>query len=216
MRAPKPSRVTRPKRSSAGTFRRFIRAEAIERGLPAHELDVAAREGRFEDEGWRIRKDGTRFWANVVITALHGSDGSLDRLCEGDARPHRAPPARRKPALQRGALSDPGRRCARLCHLHAGSRRQRRLVECRGSKDSWASMPARSSARHFSRFLVPDGTERVRAELRAASRGARGPLPGGRLAHAQEWLALLGQRGHHRHSRPGRGTCSAFRRSRAT
>jgi PAS domain S-box-containing protein len=41
------------------------------------ELDVASREGRFEDEGWRVRKDGTRFWANVVITALHDDAGAL-------------------------------------------------------------------------------------------------------------------------------------------
>ena len=41
------------------------------------ELDVAARDGRFEDEGWRIRKDGTRFWANVIITALFDKTGTL-------------------------------------------------------------------------------------------------------------------------------------------
>jgi PAS domain S-box-containing protein len=41
------------------------------------ELDVASREGRFEDEGWRVRKDGTRFWANVVITALRNEAGTL-------------------------------------------------------------------------------------------------------------------------------------------
>lgn len=41
------------------------------------ELDVATRDGRFEEEGWRIRKDGTRFWANVVITALRDSSGEL-------------------------------------------------------------------------------------------------------------------------------------------
>jgi PAS domain S-box-containing protein len=45
-------------------------------GKPAWELEVAEREGRFEDEGWRLRKDGTRFWANVIITALF-SDGVL-------------------------------------------------------------------------------------------------------------------------------------------
>jgi PAS domain S-box-containing protein len=44
---------------------------------PDRELEVAAEEGRFEDEGWRLRKDGTRFWANVVITALRGSTGEL-------------------------------------------------------------------------------------------------------------------------------------------
>jgi PAS domain S-box-containing protein len=46
-------------------------------GWPEHELKVAAAEGRFEDEGWRVRKDGTQFWASVVITALREHDGSL-------------------------------------------------------------------------------------------------------------------------------------------
>ncbi len=46
-------------------------------GKPDMELVVASREGRFEDEGWRIRKDGSRFWANVVITALYGSSGEV-------------------------------------------------------------------------------------------------------------------------------------------
>jgi sigma-B regulation protein RsbU (phosphoserine phosphatase) len=41
------------------------------------ELEVAAREGRFEDEGWRVRKDGTRFWANVVISRMVAHDGSV-------------------------------------------------------------------------------------------------------------------------------------------
>lgn len=44
---------------------------------PGYELKVAAATGRFEDEGWRIRKDGSRFWANVVITRILGEDGRL-------------------------------------------------------------------------------------------------------------------------------------------
>jgi PAS domain S-box-containing protein len=44
---------------------------------PAWELEVATRDGRVEDEGWRLRKDGTRFWANVVITALRDESGTL-------------------------------------------------------------------------------------------------------------------------------------------
>src|SRR5438445_207028 len=47
-------------------FSNFYPEEDVERGKPPWELEVAAREGRFEDEGWRIRKDGTHFWANVV------------------------------------------------------------------------------------------------------------------------------------------------------
>jgi PAS domain S-box-containing protein len=58
-------------------FSVFYPASAIEAGFPAHELHEAARLGRFEDEGWRLRKDGSRFWANVVITALRGADGKL-------------------------------------------------------------------------------------------------------------------------------------------
>lgn len=46
-------------------------------GKPDAELVVAAREGRFEDEGWRIRKDGSRFWANVIITALYDPSGEV-------------------------------------------------------------------------------------------------------------------------------------------
>lgn len=58
-------------------FSVFYPPDEIARGKPAWELEVAARDGRVEDEGWRIRKDGTRFWANVVITALHDSSGTL-------------------------------------------------------------------------------------------------------------------------------------------
>ena len=46
-------------------------------GFPQHELVTAMTDGRFEDEGWRIRKDGTRFWANVVLTALRDENGRL-------------------------------------------------------------------------------------------------------------------------------------------
>ncbi len=58
-------------------FSRFYPQEALDRGWPAHELKVAAAEGRFEDEGWRVRKDGSQFWANVVITALKDDRGNL-------------------------------------------------------------------------------------------------------------------------------------------
>jgi len=58
-------------------FSIFYPPEAVEGKHPAHELEVAAREGRFEEEGWRVRKDGTRLWASVVITALRNDHGIL-------------------------------------------------------------------------------------------------------------------------------------------
>ncbi len=51
--------------------------EAIERGKPQSELDAAVRNGRGEDEGWRVRKDGSRFWASTVATALCDEAGNL-------------------------------------------------------------------------------------------------------------------------------------------
>jgi PAS domain S-box-containing protein len=58
-------------------FSRFYPREAIDRGWPDEELRRATADGRFEDEGWRLRKDGSRFWANVVITALRDDQGRL-------------------------------------------------------------------------------------------------------------------------------------------
>jgi PAS domain S-box-containing protein len=58
-------------------FSRFYPPEAVESGFCEKELELAQRDGRFEDEGWRVRKDGTLFWANVVITPMREPDGSL-------------------------------------------------------------------------------------------------------------------------------------------
>src|SRR5579871_320039 len=58
-------------------FSVFYPPEAVQSDWPSYELKVAAEEGRFEDEGWRVRKDGSRFWAGVLITALRGPDGRL-------------------------------------------------------------------------------------------------------------------------------------------
>ena len=58
-------------------FSCFYSSEDIDRGKPNEELSFAAAEGRWEEEGWRLRKDGSRFWADVVITALHDKDGNL-------------------------------------------------------------------------------------------------------------------------------------------
>lgn len=58
-------------------FSIFYPPEAKATGWPQEELKRAREQGRFEDEGWRVRRDGTLFWANVIITALYGPDRSL-------------------------------------------------------------------------------------------------------------------------------------------
>ncbi len=58
-------------------FSVFYPQEAIERRWPQQELKICREAGRLEDEGWRLRKDGSRFWADVIITALHDETGEL-------------------------------------------------------------------------------------------------------------------------------------------
>src|SRR3569832_1497204 len=58
-------------------FSIFYPPDALARSWPEHELKVARAEGRYQEESWRIRKDGTRFWANVTITAMRSPDGTL-------------------------------------------------------------------------------------------------------------------------------------------
>src|SRR6185436_20289675 len=58
-------------------FSRFFTPEDLAAGLPERALETAAREGKFESEGWRLRKDGTRFWVHAVIDAIRDSSGNL-------------------------------------------------------------------------------------------------------------------------------------------
>jgi PAS domain S-box-containing protein len=58
-------------------FSIFYPKEVQESGHPQRELEIAREEGHYEEEGWRVRKDGSTFWANVVITAVHDRTGTL-------------------------------------------------------------------------------------------------------------------------------------------
>ena len=155
-------------------FSVFYPPEAIERGLPAHELVVADREGRFEDEGWRVRKDGTRFWANVVITALRSPDGALI----GYAKVTRDLTERRRheETLRYNEL--------RFRTLVEGVRDYAiYMLDPDGHVATWNAgaqqihgfVAQEVIGSHFSRFLVPDGgeMERSRRELVVAAQEGR-------------------------------------------
>jgi len=58
-------------------FSLFYTEEDLKTGLPRRALETAATEGRFEQEGWRVRKDGSRMWAHVVIDSIRAQDGAL-------------------------------------------------------------------------------------------------------------------------------------------
>jgi PAS domain S-box-containing protein len=163
-------------------FSTFYPPEAIERGLPALELVVASREGRFEDEGWRVRKDGTRFWANVVITALRAPDGTL----KGYAKVTRDLTERRRheESLRYNEM--------RFRTLVEGVRDYAIfMLDTDGDVVSWNAGAQQIHGfaaneiigTHFSRLLVPDGNERDRAqrELAIAAREGRFQEEGWRL-----------------------------------
>lgn len=58
-------------------FSRFYPPDLVEQGFPEHELEVACKEGRFENEGWRVRKDGSQFWGSVAVTPWKDATGCL-------------------------------------------------------------------------------------------------------------------------------------------
>ena len=83
-------------------FSLFYTAEDRAAGKPEQALGHAAREGRFQGEGWRQRKDGSRFWAEVTLTALRDASGALKELEQGHPRHDRAPRRARARAAVRG------------------------------------------------------------------------------------------------------------------
>ena len=125
-------------------FSTFYPPDVAASGHPARELEVARREGGYEEEGWRIRKDGSRFWASVVITALFGESGDLI----GYAKVTRDLTERR--LAQQREVDD-----------------ARRLAEVRGVESSEDRLPRRDVAR------AAHAAERHRG-LRAAHAGGSG------------------------------------------
>ena len=104
-------------------FSIFYPAADIASDKPGWELEVATREGRFEDEGWRIRKDGRRFWASVIITALFDEE----RRLIGFAKVTRDLTARR--GAEQKAIEDARQLAAEEERVAAAERRARELAE---------------------------------------------------------------------------------------
>lgn len=113
-------------------FSTFYPREAVVSGFPQYELEVAGRVGRFEDEGWRIRKDGSRFWANVVITALRGDDGRLigfAKVTRDLTARREAEEQARRLAAEEAAHAEAARRSEELEQLNQRLREQAAALE---------------------------------------------------------------------------------------
>ena len=163
-------------------FSRFYPPEAIARGWPDHELRVAAIEGRFEDEDWRLRKDGTRFWANVVITALRDESGEL----KGFTKITRDLSERRRREEELRQSEQRFRLLVESVHDYALF-----MLDARGFVSTWNAGAERIAGyrapeilgRHFSNFYRAEDvvTDRPWHELAAARRSGQVELEGWRV-----------------------------------
>jgi PAS domain S-box-containing protein len=175
-------------------FSRFYPAEDLAAGKTERELEVAARLGRYEEEGWRLRKDGSRFWANVVVTGLRGDDGAL----RGFAKVTRDLSERREAAEQLRATEERYRNMVDAVKDYAIF-----MLDPTGHVLSWnrgaqrikGYRPDEIVGSHFSRFYPPEdiAARKPERELEIAQREGTYEEEGWRLRKdgSQFWANVL-------------------------
>jgi PAS domain S-box-containing protein len=143
-------------------FSLFYGPEDRAAGKPQRELEEAARNDRIEDEGWRVRADGQRFWANTIITALRDDDGTIN----GFAKVTRDVTARRDAEENRRLAEQQLREGSEIFQLLVSSVRDYSIfmLDPDGNVATWNSgaeaikgyAPEEIIGRHFSTFYPPE------------------------------------------------------------
>jgi len=151
--------------------------ETVATGFPRHELEIAAREGRFEDENWRVRKDGSRFWANVIIMALHNGEGRLvgfAKITRDLTARREAEEQARRLAAEQAARAAAERRSEELARLN--ERLECALAETRAARDEARRLAAATEQayRDLDQFAY------------VASHDLKAPMRG--IASLAEWI----------------------------
>jgi len=160
----------------------FYPGDAIARGWPAEALRRAAAQGRIEDEGWRVRKDGQRFWASVVITALRDDSGKLQGFAKvtrdlSERRQHEE--ALRQSEAQLRVLIDAVEDCAIFMLSPAGEV----LTWNSGAERITGYAANEVAGRHFDMFFTEEdlATGLPARELELARRTGRAQTEGWRV-----------------------------------
>jgi len=136
-------------------FSRFYTPEDRAAGLPARALRIAVEEGKFESEGWRVRKDGTRFWTSIVIDPVIGADGRVIGFAKitRDISDKRAAQRALEQSEQRFRILVEGVRDAAIYMLDP----EGRVTNWNAGAEAIKGYAAREIVgEHFSRFYTPD------------------------------------------------------------
>ncbi|MBP2325183.1 PAS domain S-box-containing protein [Kibdelosporangium banguiense] len=147
-------------------FSVFYPPEDIEAQKPARELEKAIADGRLEDEGWRLRQDGTRFWANVVITALFDDTGRLRGFGK----------VTRDMTERRAAEQTLSERQRLVSHLVQAQELERRRIAWDVHDDSIQAMVAVGMRLQLLAERLPDEQAQAVRQLDESVRGAVGRL----------------------------------------